>query len=121
MVHQMAIRCMGWSEHGSGRWTGSIRTKMVGWKILQCIVHRNNIFVGYVNTVAGGVTTALILPGSADAIGEASHCPRHAKLKLMKTRSFRGAGICYQVKTYKRALADVHASGATVRLERLEY
>jgi hypothetical protein len=61
-------------------------------------------------SVSGGVTTSLILPGSADAIGE-------LLVKVLNRSdqcNYRWTGVCGQVTTDNRRIAYVTSPGASV-------
>lgn len=75
--------------------------------------HFAHVKLGFAHSVAGGLTTALILPGSANAIGEfgmgtIGRAPYQSNL-------LRRPGFRDQVETYVGAITDSHAPRASVQ------
>lgn len=71
---------------------------------------------GIALAVAGGVTSSLILPGSANAIGKVR--PLSNVCNNLKWHS-RRTSICNKIKAHERTLSNINASRATVWLERI--
>ena len=59
----------------------------------------------YLLSIAGGVTTSLVLPGSANAIGKFSEI-----LFFLKITLFRWPGVCYQASRDSRTITFDHAA-----------
>jgi hypothetical protein len=58
----------------------------------------------YLLSIAGGVTTSLVLPGSANAIGKIPET-----LDFLRMTLFRWPGICYQASRDNRTITFVYA------------
>ena len=59
----------------------------------------------YLLSIAGGVTTSLVLPGSVNAIGKIFEI-----IVFMRITLFRWPGICYQASPDNRTITFVHAT-----------
>lgn len=66
----------------------------------------------YALSVAGGVTTSLVLPGSADAIGESE--PIVAIYTVNLNIGNRRSGLRYQTSSYCRKIPDLNGLGTSV-------
>jgi hypothetical protein len=72
-------------------------------------------------SISGGVTTALVLPGSANSIGK--RLPLIVSSSFTDLSVFRWSSIPNQVAAHNREDSDVHASRNTLRIsewDRLE-
>jgi hypothetical protein len=63
----------------------------------------------YLLSIAGGVTTSLVLPGSANAIGKVSEI-----LVFLRITLFRWPGVCYQASRDSRTITFIHAARTTL-------
>jgi len=89
---------------------------IVSW--LRSIDGINTHDASYELAVAGGVTTSLILPGSANAIGTCSFNlsrPRCAEYFC------RWRGLRYQAKANQREVSHLISGGASIRFEHLRH
>jgi hypothetical protein len=61
-------------------------------------------------SISGGITTANVLPGSANAIGAITLIPLYGTIYT----SYRWPGFRYQASSHRRTLSLIYAPGATL-------
>jgi len=69
----------------------------------------------YLLSIVGGVTTSLVLPGSANAIGKISKI-----LAFLKITLFIWPGVCYQASRDSRTITFVHAARTALSRQHLK-